>query len=462
MSSPSKPSALPTQPPGSPKKEKAAPAPAKEKADKADKKPNAKADKAARRAAKLATRPPQPPEAPAQQAGSAAPTTAQAAGNPAGPSRHRRAVAAAEAASTRPAAPPNPAQQYFSHLPLPRDAGTPAAFESGKIHPLVVRLGVLIASGTLRGASARTMAVLEAFREVVHDYVCPEDAVFWKDLNSHISPMIAYLETCRPKGVGVGNAIRWFKGEITRLGENETDATETAQKAALSAAIDVYIRDRIVVAGQVISDNAREKIKPDDVIVVYARSSVVERALLDAIDEMKAKDRNASFSVVVVDSRPLQEGRELLATLTAGGIPCTYTLLPLAATAISRASLVLLGGSSLNSDGALHSRAGTAVVAMLAKEYRVPVVACVETFKLSERVALDDLANNELGAAHDLFSIPTAPALQLPEPLPKSLSTLTLLYDLTPPEHITAVCTEVGFIPPSSVPTLLGKSAITA
>jgi translation initiation factor eIF-2B subunit delta len=160
--------------------------------------------------------------------------------------------------------------------------------------------------------------------------------------------------------------------------------------------------------------------------------------------------------------RKLTPGRALLATLTAGGIPCTYTLLPLAATAIARASLVLLGGSSLNSDGALHSRAGTAVVAMLAKEYRVPVVACVETFKLSERVALDDLANNELGEAQDLLSIPTAPALQLPEPLPKHLSTLTLLYDLTPPEHITAVCTELGFIPPSSVPTLLAKSGITA
>lgn len=99
---------------------------------------------------------------------------------------------------------------------------------------------------------------------------------------------------------------------------------------------------------------------------------------------------------------------------------------------------------------------------MLAKEYRVPVVACVETFKLSERVALDDLASNELGAADDLLSIPTAPALELQKPLPKQLSTLTLLYDLTPHNHITAVCTEVGFIPPSSVPTLLGKSSITA
>jgi translation initiation factor eIF-2B subunit delta len=155
-------------------------------------------------------------------------------------------------------------------------------------------------------------------------------------------------------------------------------------------------------------------------------------------------------------------GRALLGALTAAGIPCTYTLLPLASTTIARASLVLFGASSLNSDGALHSRAGTAVVAMLAKEHRVPVVACVETFKLSERVGLDDLASNELGPVSDILDIPNARALEIAKPISKHLTPLNLLYDLTPPSHITAVCTEVGFIPPSSVPTLLGKGMMVA
>ncbi|KAL1407446.1 hypothetical protein Q8F55_006879 [Vanrija albida] len=394
---------------------------------------------------------------PAVSAGPSAasgPSTAQHSG----PSRHRRAIAAEAAASTA-SAPPNPTSTFFSHLPGPRAPDTPAALTSDKLHPTIVRLGVLIAAGTLRGASARTVGVLEAFREVVHDYQCPDTGVFWKDLNSHISPMIAYLETCRPKGVGVGNAIRWFKGEITRLGDEHAHMDEAAQKAALIDAIGVYLRDRIEVAGQVIADNAREKIKPDDTVVVYARSSVVELTLLEAWRELQAQSPPQSFNVTVVDSRPLHEGRALLAALTHAGIPCTYTLLPLASTALARADLVLLGASSLNSDGALHSRAGTAVVAMLAKEHRVPVVACVETFKLSERVQLDDLASNELGAAADLLSIPTAHNLEIAKPLAKQLTTLSLLYDLTPPQHITAVCTEVGFIPPSSVPTLLGKSS---
>lgn len=61
--------------------------------------------------------------------------------------------------------------------------------------------------------------MMSAFKEVIRDYECPDQAVLWKDLPVYLSPMIAWLETCRPKGVGGGNAIRWLKSEINRLGE---------------------------------------------------------------------------------------------------------------------------------------------------------------------------------------------------------------------------------------------------
>jgi translation initiation factor eIF-2B subunit delta len=43
------------------------------------------------------------------------------------------------------------------------------------------------------------------------------------------------------------------------------------------------------------------------------------------------------------------------------------------------------------------------------------------------------------------------------------LETLNPLYDLTPPTYITAVVTEVGLIPPSSIssiPLALGKASL--
>jgi translation initiation factor eIF-2B subunit delta len=108
------------------------------------------------------------------------------------------------------------------------------AFSSSKLHPEIIRLGVLMANGTLRGANARTMALLAAFQEVIRDYECPDQADLWKDLPIYLSPMIAWLEGCRPKGVGGGNAIRWLKSEINRLGEGDerTDAEVSSHPRA--------------------------------------------------------------------------------------------------------------------------------------------------------------------------------------------------------------------------------------
>lgn len=108
---------------------------------------------------------------------------------------------------------------FFSHLPHQTPADTVSALQTGKIHPIIVRVGVLMNSGQLRGANARTIGMMSAFKEVIRDYECPDQAVLWKDLPVYLSPMIAWLETCRPKGVGGGNAIRWLKSEINRLGE---------------------------------------------------------------------------------------------------------------------------------------------------------------------------------------------------------------------------------------------------
>ncbi|RSH85687.1 hypothetical protein EHS25_003828 [Saitozyma podzolica] len=418
-------SSPPTQAPKAPKHPKPAKAPQPSTAD-APKAKSAKALKKEKRAAAVAARGGSEGGAAAADHGSRStvPGAVDGAAGTAG-SLPRKGPAAPGALPAQPPVPgpsaprrpPIPASEgstftpshstlFFSHLPEHRPPHTPSAFATAKLHPLIVRLGVLMSSGELRGANARTMAMMVAFREVIREYECPDQAVLWKDLPVYLSPMIAWLETCRPKGVGGGNAIRWLKSEINKLGEQE-ELSEAEQKDYLVEAIDVYLRDRIEFADQVIADNAKEKIKPGDVVVVYARSSVVERVLLQAWRDMRSQDPSASFEVIVVDSRPLLEGRHLLDSLTSSGLPCTYLLLPLLSSLLPRANLVLLGASALHSDGALYSRAGTALVAMLAKEHRVPVVACVETYKFGERVALDGVATNEIGQGAELLDSPS-------------------------------------------------------
>jgi translation initiation factor eIF-2B subunit delta len=109
------------------------------------------------------------------------------------------------------------------------------------------------------------------------------------------------------------------------------------------------------------------------------------------------KKEGQSFSVILIDSAPLFEGRSLLPSLTAHGIPCTYGLLPSLPSLLARTDLVLLGTNAVLGDGACYSRAGTASVAMLAKGMGKPVLVCSETYKFVEKIQLDPLVANELG-----------------------------------------------------------------
>ena len=77
------------------------------------------------------------------------------------------------------------------------------------IHPCIVALGLKYANGSIRGANARCVAMLLAFKTVVGDYVTPPEKAFaTQDLDKRLRPLISFLIECRPKSISMGNAIK--------------------------------------------------------------------------------------------------------------------------------------------------------------------------------------------------------------------------------------------------------------
>ncbi len=70
----------------------------------------------------------------------------------------------------------------FSHLPPPKHLDIPLALQrfKGDVHPCIVRLGLEYAAGRIRGADARCVAMLEAFKEVVQVCGWWVGAVCWE------------------------------------------------------------------------------------------------------------------------------------------------------------------------------------------------------------------------------------------------------------------------------------------
>lgn len=275
----------------------------------------------------------------------------------------------------------------------------------------------------------------------------------------------------------MGNAIRWLKDYIIQI---DPDTPESTAKADICAAIDVFIRERVTVADTAIAATACAKIRNGSTVVTFAKSSIVEKTLL------QAHAQGTKFKAIVVDSRPLFEGKNLARNLARAGITTSYMLTAAASHALKDADLVLLGAHAMMANGRLYSRVGTAAVAMLAHSRDVPVIVCCESIKFTDRVALDSIVLNEIAPPDELVLPSEIEAATLAakaeekesgsgkkdkgdksgdatvkeEPTlakwrdVQNLQLLNILFDVTPAEYINMVITEYGSLPPSSVPVV--------
>lgn len=352
----------------------------------------------------------------------------------------------------------------FSHLPqYERESSLSlnVGFSNKEVHPAVLALGLQYAEGKISGGNARCIAMLTAFKRVIADYVTPPNKVLSRDLDKSLRPLIQYLIDCRPHCISMGNAIRSLRSIISTT---SPELSDDDAKKHIVAEIDEYIHSRILLAMSAVSKHAQSKICDGDVVLTYARSNVVEMILKHAHEQ-----RNVSFRVVVVDSRPHFEGKKLVKSLADAGLACTYIHIHALSYIMRDVTKVLLGASAFMSNGVAVGRVGTALVAMNAREANVPVLFCCETYKFSDRVQLDSITHNELrdpdelvsssstakarsrdsravtGATHVLSDWRDLPDLKL----------LNLVYDVTPIDYVSMVVTELGMIPPTSIPAIL-------
>ncbi|KAM9317419.1 translation initiation factor eIF2B subunit delta [Gastrophryne carolinensis] len=332
--------------------------------------------------------------------------------------------------------------QYSSKMPLTQQMSIP----SSVIHPAVVRLGLQYSQGIISGSNSRCIALLHCFKQVIRDYNTPPNEELSRDLVNKLKPYISFLTQCRPLSASMGNAIKYIKKEISNM--NRLKGEEEA-KEELYHCIDNYIHEKIRLAAKAISKYAAKKISDDDVILVYGCSSLVTFTLCEAYNSGKR------FRVIVTDSRPRLEGRETLRRLVNCGIHCTYIMITAISYILPEVSKVFLGAHALLANGYVMSRVGTSQIALIAKAHNVPVLVCCETYKFCEKVQTDSFVNNELDDPDDLIVTQKGQSPLKDWHENSSLRLLNLVYDVTPPDLVDLVITDLGMIPCSSVPVVL-------
>lgn len=320
------------------------------------------------------------------------------------------------------------------------------------LHPAVIELGMKYASGSIRGGNLRCRSMLMCFLQVLEDYI-PPSVDKQTDYRSHLDhqvlkPSFTFWTTkCRPHSVSMGNAFTFLKIAVASL--DRELAWEDA-KLEITDTVERYLQERIDFANQIITEHALPKMTNGDVILTFGNSHAVSVLLTTA------KKNGIDFYVWVVDSRPFWEGKQLLETLQEAGIPCGYIQLNALTFVMKQVTKVFLGASALMSNGAIYGRVGTACVALLAKDNHKPVLVCCETYKISNKVQLESITQNELGNPDVLIGPSGSSSLALKDWKENpNLKLLNLMYDVTPPDFVSGIVTEVGIVPPTSVAVLL-------
>ncbi|CAF3488290.1 unnamed protein product [Adineta steineri] len=331
--------------------------------------------------------------------------------------------------------------------------------DSKLVHPAIIKLGLQYATRQIVGSNLRCVAFLVAIQKMIEDYEGPAgsnnlsilDPV---DLNTKLKMNINFLTKCRPNAVTMGTAIRYLKTHIERIPRN---ITNEKAKELLDDVIKSFLREKIELSGTAIAETyAITKITNGDVILIFGYSSLIMRILEVAVR------RSIDFRVIIVDSRPQQHGLKSARRLLSLNVKCTYVLINAVSFIISEVTKVLLGAHGLLGNGYVMSQIGTAQISLIAKTHNVPVLVCCETYKFCERVQTDSFVFNELGDPNDL----TANHPLLSAAIPSSSSTATddsnsnlnilnMTYDVTPPTFISAVITELGILPCTSVAVVI-------
>lgn len=304
------------------------------------------------------------------------------------------------------------------------------------IHPAIIKLGKQYANKIIIGSNARCVAFLNSIKYLITDFSCESKLEFIRYFQNNLKISLQYLHHCRPISISMQNSKNYITWKLTQFLTTSRSSDEIKNK--IQEIIDIYIQT-IKLASKTISLIIQTKISNDDLILIYGYSSLINDILI------RAQISGKKFKIVIVDARPHLEGKEQMRRLVKHGIDCSYMLINAISFIMPKVNKVFLGAHGILANGAVISRIGTAQIALIANTFNVPVLVASETYKSSLRTQTDCIVHNELGNPNDLLNQQTN----------KFLNILNITYDLTPPEFITGVVTELGIVPCTSIPVIL-------
>ncbi len=253
----------------------------------------------------------------------------------------------------------------------------------------------------------------------------------------YIEAVAAFVRSARPTAVSLPNAVSYV---VSRLKRGSPQSVEEARELVVRAAREFVTYSENAV--KTIAQLGARRIERGDIVMTHCHSAASVAVIVEAHRQGKVE------RVFVKETRPAFQGLITAKELAREGVE--VILVPDSAVRyyMKRVDKVVVGADAVAANGALVNKIGTSLVALAAKEARVRVYVASETYKFSPYTIVGELVPIEVRDPTEVVDVEWLsenPGVEVLNPV----------FDVTPPEYIDAIITELGVIPPQAVALIL-------
>lgn len=284
-----------------------------------------------------------------------------------------------------------------------------------------------IKSMKTRGALKIAIAAAKAINSVVKG-----EARDTKDMLKKLESAGARLKKARPTAVSLPNAVNY----VLYVARQNKSLGLREFKSTVSSETQEFIKTQESSIQKIAEIGAR-LINKGDTVLTHCNSKTAVGVI------KKAWDNTKGIKAVCTESRPRYQGHITAKELSSHGVPTTmivdsavhHTLREL------EVDKVVVGADTIYSNGDLVNKIGTSQIALMAQSMDIDFIVAAESIKFSPGSILGKSSRIEDRGPREVLGLKKFRGVEVLNPA----------FDVTSAEHISAIVTEYGVIPPQAV-----------
>lgn len=262
------------------------------------------------------------------------------------------------------------------------------------------------------------------------------------ELEKVLKDVSDYLATSRPTAVNLFWALKRMEKRFEFEKENSKTAAEM-KKALLAESNQIFAEDQEMDIA--IGEHALTLLEPGMRLLTHCNAGGLATSGYGTAEAPMylGYDQGYNFKIYADETRPLLQGSRITAfELHQAGLDVTVITDNMAAQVMKEGKIdaVLVGSDRIAANGDAANKIGTLGVAILAKEYGIPVYFLAPTSTIDLETETGDDIEIELRDPEEIkngFGRRTAP---------KEVKAYNPAFDVTPTKYISAIITEKGII----------------